>query len=192
MCWLLTGRDLSYYYKVDYMMVSALFSRPRPQPATGWNQDKLHHARPAATLTRLLPRGFSSPDHILYDWFWRALRYGFPPRTARQEAKARRAAIQIWCAMRTALRNNVQTGNVTENKPLRKDTKPRIWFRLQSGRPHDLLTCRAFEKGRKPRRRAKAHLLGGPFRTGREASPGSKSVGNLSRKAGRDVKLGRR
>ena len=45
--------------------------------------------------------------------------------------------------------NEDQSGNVAENRPLGSDTKPRIWFRLQSGRPYALVTFQVFERGRK-------------------------------------------
>ena len=96
----------------------------------------LRHGRRAGVLARLLPRGLSYQDRMLYNWILRALNNGLEPQTVRQEAKVRRAAIEIWCAMRAGLKsgNNDQSGNVTENRPLRSDTKPRIWFRLQSVR----------------------------------------------------------
>ncbi|HEV2177189.1 MAG TPA: hypothetical protein VGW33_08310 [Terriglobia bacterium] len=126
----------------------------------------LRHGRRAPVLARLLPRGLSFEDRLLYNWIFRAIRNGFLPqdsltggiRGSREvrEVKLRRVALQVWCQVRAELagKNDDQSVYVTDYKLLHfEHSRPDlICFRLEREHPNGLLTFRTHAWGRNPHR----------------------------------------
>ncbi|HEV2178284.1 MAG TPA: hypothetical protein VGW33_13955 [Terriglobia bacterium] len=127
----------------------------------------LRHGRRAPALARLLPRGLSFEDRLLYNWIFRAIRNSFLPQKALPEGSGKdaevqagnerrvgRVAIQVWCQVKAELKgkNDDQSVYVTDYKPLHfEHSRPDlICFRLEREHPNGLLTFRTHAWGRNP------------------------------------------